>query len=68
MICYRDMTFCGDSPSCGNRNTCELYLSPYETEKAIKWWGGENFPVSIRFFADTCGEFYEDENQPNPKE
>lgn len=68
MIRYLDMTFCGDAPHCANRENCHRYFSQSENERAIKWWGDENFPVAFSFFANTCGEFHEDESQSNPTE
>lgn len=65
MIHYKDTTFCGDAFCCANRENCDRYLSPQDEQKAIKWWGGDDFPVAFGFFADTCGEFDEDANQPD---
>lgn len=49
MICYLDRTWCA-SPNC--KNECGRKFTKKDRENAIKWWGGEDFPIAARYF---CG-------------
>lgn len=48
MICYKDMTFCGNSPECGNVD-CDRKLT--ERDKAIAQ--RHDLPIAQAFFKDT---------------
>lgn len=54
MIHYRDKTFCG--APCQN-TTCHRLLTEEIREKAEKWWGGPDAPMSISDFSSTCSTF-----------
>ena len=54
MMCYRDMSFCSDAPTCPKREGCPRHFSPEESAKANKWWGEEGAPVSFMSFIKTC--------------
>lgn len=49
MIGYRDMTFCKRN-DCKKFEECPRALTEEVLEKAHKWWGSENAPISIAFF------------------
>ena len=48
MMCYKDQTWCIQflTGICKNKE-CSLALTEQEQDKAIKWWGNENFPVML---------------------
>lgn len=54
MICYKDMTFC--TAAC-KKHSCRRYLSAEVLEGAKKWWGGEDAPVAMSDFSETCKEY-----------
>lgn len=55
MMCYKDMVFCAHSKDCSN-NKCHRNFTQEEREKAIKWWGSENFPIAYSDLRDNgCG-------------
>ena len=54
MIGYKDMTFC--SANCANQ-TCHRNLTEAEREKAIKWWGSEDFPIALSDFSSDCDKY-----------
>ena len=57
MMSYKDQTWCSrySSGECKN-NKCIFALTQQEKEKAIDWWGIDNFPVSIGDRMDNgCG-------------
>ena len=47
MICYKDKTFCTYYKECRDGISCHRAFTPYEFEQAKKWWGGDNFPLSV---------------------
>jgi hypothetical protein len=47
MLCYRDRTWCNNT-SCDN--SCGRQFTDEERRKAILWWGGEDFPISMADF------------------
>lgn len=59
MMCYRDMTFCGDAPTGESRDGCHRHFTQKDHESAVKWLGSENYPVAFGNFAEIC-EYYED--------
>lgn len=52
MMCYRDRTYCA-SPKC--KNACGRQFTPQDHASAVKWWGGEDYPVSVSDFCDEEG-------------
>jgi hypothetical protein len=54
MIGYKDMTFC--TAECANL-TCHRNLTEAEREKAIKWWGSEDFPIALSDFSNDCDKY-----------
>lgn len=59
MMCFRDMTFCHDAEECKNHKECPRWLSPELKMKAIKWWGGVDYPVAFSSFKSECPKFEE---------
>lgn len=60
MICYKDRAWCkeslGDPSNRCTNYSCDRNLSPEERDRAIKWWGSTNFPVSVvNFKTEGCG-------------
>ena len=51
---YKDMTFC--EAKCANQ-TCRRNLTEAEREKAIKWWGSEDFPIALSDFSTDCDKY-----------
>lgn len=49
MICYMDRTWCA-SPNCQNK--CGRKMTDEDHERALAWWGGADYPVSMSYF---CG-------------
>ncbi len=49
MMCYRDRTWCGSKVAV---HTCGREFTEQDRLAAIKWWGGEDFPLSV---GDFCG-------------
>lgn len=58
MICYRDRTWCG-SPNC--KDKCGRQFTKADEAAAIRWWGGTDFPISIRNYCDENGELLKKE-------
>jgi hypothetical protein len=58
MISYKDMTFC--SAECANLS-CHRNLTEAEREKAIKWWGSEDFPIALSDFSNVCDKYIRSE-------
>lgn len=56
MICFRDMTFCGDTAKCKNE-ACPRRLTDQVWIDAREWWGGDHAPVSVAPFSSTCTQF-----------
>ena len=47
MMSYRDTTFCeGGSPRCAQFGQCFRALTPEVRERAAKWWGGPDAPIT----------------------
>ena len=65
MICYRDMTFCSDGPSCGSRDICPRHFTDENHKDATRWLGDECYPVAFSSFAKNCEKYYEDANHHN---
>lgn len=59
MICYRDMTFCMDAEHCANKETCHRWFSDEHRERAVKWWGGDDYPLAMSHFKDSCNKWEE---------
>lgn len=58
MFSYRDMTFCSAS-ECANKE-CNRYLSEFVLEGA-RTWGGEDAPIAISDFSQTCTSYKPEE-------
>jgi hypothetical protein len=52
---YLDMTFCTQR-SCANWDTCFRALTEEVIEGGVKWWGTDDFPVSIFTDKPDCFE------------
>lgn len=61
MIGYRDRTWCS-SPNC--RNECGRQFTERDRQKAIQWWGGEDFPIAFGHFCDEEGNAKKTEESP----
>jgi len=46
MISYKDKTWC-DAQQCSKFEACDRAYTQKEKERAIKWWGQPNVPVSF---------------------
>ena len=47
MMSYRDMTFCaGGEPRCAKFKTCPRALTQDVRDKAERWWGGPDAPIT----------------------
>ena len=64
MICYRDKTFCGFYDKCKHGKFCRDALTEEIKEEAVKWWGGQNAPIS--FYAEPPSKCYEAEDYAEP--
>lgn len=53
MIGYADRTFCA-SPNCENK--CGRKFTEEDKKMAVKWWGGDDFPISKAYFCDVPNE------------
>lgn len=51
---YMDKTFCHSD--CKNE-ACHRFVSEKVIEGAKKWWGGDDFPLAVSDFSDTCKEY-----------
>lgn len=49
MICYRDRTYCGSKVK---NHTCGREFTEKDHEDAVRWWGGENYPLALSNFCD----------------
>lgn len=52
MLCYKDRTWCA-SAKC--KNECGRQFTLEDRLNAIKWWGNDNFPLSVGDFCDAEG-------------
>ena len=57
MICYNDMTFCMNAEFCANKETCHRWFSHEHMERATKWWGGDDYPLAMSPFKETCDKW-----------
>ena len=67
MICYKDRTWCSvyTMGACSN-NTCYGAFTYIDREKAIKWWGGRDFPISLaNMKTEICGYIPSDTGDKN---
>ena len=46
MICYRGRTFC-TFDSCEKSSSCDRYFRRSDHRRAVKWWGGEDYPLCV---------------------
>jgi hypothetical protein len=46
MIGYKDRTWC-NAKTCTKFNTCDRALTDEVDARAKKWWGGDDYPISI---------------------
>lgn len=53
MMGYGDRIWCC-SKNC--KNKCGRKLTDEDREKAIRWWGGEGFPISVAEYCNENGE------------
>lgn len=54
MISYKDQTWCASD--CAN-TACFRNFTPDERARAIRWWGGEDFPMAQADFRATCDDY-----------
>lgn len=57
MLCYRDMTFCGNSDTCSKVRDCHRGITK-EVQSAADSFG---LPLAISDFKETCSEYKEKE-------
>lgn len=62
---YKDRTWC---VSKGCQNVCGRKFTQYHHEAAMKWWGGDNYPLSVAYFCDEHGNLIEDKQLKPSKE
>lgn len=60
MMCYRDMSFCSDSDKCSTE-PCSRRFTEEDHANAIKWWGGDDYPVAYMSMRNNCEKFKEAE-------
>lgn len=53
MMCFEDRAFC-NSPGCVDR--CGRKLTDELIKEAVKWWGGQDYPVCIGRYCDDDGQ------------
>jgi hypothetical protein len=55
MICYKDRTWCTFS-TCSNfsRDKCFRAFTEEEKERAIKWWGSDEYPIAVFMGKPEC--------------
>lgn len=56
MMCYKDMTFCEFYIKCNKGGSCYKALTPKIIKDAVKWWGGEDFPIAVFVDKPDCYE------------
>lgn len=56
MIGYKDRTWCGQD-AC--QNECGRQFTPEERQRAIHWWGADDFPIIMAEFCDEKGKLKE---------
>jgi hypothetical protein len=56
VLCFRDQTFCTFWENCAKAPECHRPLTPEVREKALKWWGGEGYPISMFLNKPSCHE------------
>lgn len=61
MTGYKDRTFCMARACKHFGNGCERSLTDQVVERAKKWWGGDNPPISIFVNAPECYEERKDD-------
>ena len=54
MFSYKDMTFCNSD--CTNTE-CERKLTPEVVNNASHWWGGDDAPIAISNFSNSCESY-----------
>jgi hypothetical protein len=57
MIGFMDKTWC-NSPHC--KNACGRQFTSADRERAIRWWGGEDFPIFVKEYCDEEGNLKDD--------
>lgn len=58
MMCYRDMSFCSDAEQCATE-PCGRRFTEVDRANAIKWWGGDDFPVAYMAMKNNCKKYEE---------
>ena len=53
MIGYKDRAWCR-SPNC--KGKCGRQFTQADHEAAVRWWGGEDYPLAFGYFCDENGE------------
>lgn len=56
MMCFRDSTFCPYSDTCNKQASCSRAITPEVKEAAVKWWGGEDYPMAVYTSKPSCHE------------
>jgi hypothetical protein len=52
MLTYADITWCSSSSTCQTPN-CHRRFTEEDHQKAVKWWGGDDYLLSVSPFKDT---------------
>lgn len=60
MTSYRDMTFC--AANCLNQS-CHRQFTEDHAQRALNWWGNENYPVAYADFSATCDEYQPEDSE-----
>ena len=56
MMCFRDITHCSAyGTTCGN-SRCHRALTDDVWRRARIWWGGDDVPVMVDDYSETCTE------------
>lgn len=59
MICYKDKSFCA-SKAC--KNKCNRKFTKEMHYQAVKWWGGDDYPLCMMSYCDENGELLRKES------
>lgn len=50
MICYKDRTYCNSRVE---HHTCGREFTKKDHNDAVRWWGGEDYPLALGNFCNT---------------
>jgi len=62
MIVFMDMTFCTFWENCAKADECHRPLTPDVHERALKWWGGPDYPICTFVNQPSCHQLKEKTN------